>query len=357
MNTTMTYEIKTEKVKTSRLPQVDLKNIIFGRLFTDHMLVADYSNGDWHDVTIMPFQNLSLSPATTALHYGQEIFEGLKAYHGKDGNTYLFRPYENLKRMNLSAARMAMPEIPEEIFIEGIKQMVALDKEWIPKMPGCSLYIRPFMFATDEYVGIKVADNYKFVAFCSPVTSYYSEPIKVKIEPFFVRASEGGTGEAKCAGNYAASLYAVANARKLGYAQMLWTDAKEHKYIEESGTMNVFFVIGDKIITPSLDGTILHGITRNSILTLLRENEFKVEERKITVDEVVEAYRNGTLKEAFGAGTAATIAQISAIGYGDEELVLPPVEQFHTANWLLDTLGKIKHAEIPDKHNWLVKID
>lgn len=352
----MTYEFKTEKVKTSRLPEVDLKNIVFGRIFTDHMLVADYADGDWTDVKIVPFQNLSLSPATTALHYGQEIFEGLKAYRGKDGKVYLFRPYENLKRMNRSAHRMAMPEIPEEIFIEGIRRVVEIDKNWIPDSPGCSLYIRPFMIATDEYVGIKVADNYKFIAFCSPVTSYYAEPIKVKIEPFYVRASEGGTGEAKCAGNYAASLYAVSQARKLGYTQMLWTDAKEHKYIEESGTMNVFFVIGDKVITPPLDGTILHGITRDSVLTLLRENEFKVEERKITVEEVVEAYRNGTLKEAFGAGTAATIAMISAIGYGDEDLTLPPVDQFHTAKWLLDTLDKIKRAEIQDTHNWLFEV-
>ncbi|MGZ5243283.1 MAG: branched-chain amino acid aminotransferase [Bacteroidia bacterium] len=352
----MTYEIKTEKVKTSRLPEVDLKNIVFGRIFTDHMLVADYADGDWQEVKIMPFQNLSLSPATTALHYGQEIFEGLKAYRGVDGKVYLFRPYENLKRMNKSAIRMAMPEIPEEIFMEGIRRLVEIDKDWIPNEPGCSLYIRPFMIATDEYVGIKVSEHYKFVAFCSPVTSYYAEPIKVKIEPFYVRATEGGTGEAKCAGNYAASLYAVNKARQLGYTQMLWTDAKEHKYIEESGTMNVFFVIGDKIITPPLTGTILHGITRNSVLTLLRENEFKVEERKITIDEIVEAYRNGTLKEAFGAGTAATIAMISAIGLEDEEMVLPPVEQFHTANFLLETLDKIKHAEIPDTHNWLFEV-
>lgn len=352
----MTYEFKTEKAKTSRLPQVDLKNIVFGRVFTDHMLVADFADGEWQEAQIMPFQNLSLSPATTALHYGQEIFEGMKAYKSKNGSINLFRPYENYKRMNHSAMRMAMPEIPEEIFVEGIRRIVDMDRDWLLAEPGCALYIRPFMFATDEYVGIKVAENYKFIAFISPVNAYYSEPIKVKVEEFYVRASLGGTGEAKCAGNYGASLYAVTQARKEGYTQMLWTDGIEHKYIEESGTMNVFFVIGDKIITPSLDGNILHGITRDSILTLLRENEFKVEERKITVEEVVEAYRNGELKEAFGAGTAATIAMISTIGYRNEDLALPPVEQFHTANWLLETLDKIKYAEIEDKHNWLVKV-
>lgn len=352
----MPYEIKTEKVKTSRLPEVDLNNIVFGRIFTDHMLVADYVDGEWQDVKIVPYGDLNLSPATTALHYGQAIFEGLKAYKGKDGSTYIFRPEENFTRMNKSAVRMAMPEIPEEIFLEGIKQLVSLDRDWIPTTNGGALYIRPVMFATDEYVGIKVAENFKFVVFCCPVNAYYSEPIKVKIEEYYVRAVEGGTGEAKCAGNYAASLYAVSKANKKGYKQMLWTDAKEHKYIEESGTMNVFFVIDDKIITPPLSGTILHGVTRDSVITLLRENEFKVEERKISIEEIVDAYRRGALQEAFGAGTAATIAHISAIGYRDEDLVLPPAEQFHTANWLLETLDKIKHAEIQDTHNWLVKI-
>jgi branched-chain amino acid aminotransferase len=348
------YEIKTEKVTRSRLPGTNLENIVFGRVFTDHMLVSDFHEGQWQDTKIMPFQNLSLSPATTALHYGQEIFEGLKAYKDQEGKAYLFRPYENLKRMNHSAERMVMPQIPEEIFVEGIRALIELDRDWIPTKEGSSLYIRPFMFATDEYVGIKASDNYKFVTFSCPVNAYYPEPIKIKVEQHYVRAAQGGTGEAKTAGNYAASLYAVSKASKQGYRQMLWTDSQEHKWIEESGTMNVFFVIGDKIITPNLNGSILHGITRDSILTLLRDNEYKVEERPISVDEVIDAYRAGELKEVFGTGTAATIAFVEAIGYKDEELKLSG--KWEVADWLLETLKKIKTGILPDKFGWMVKI-
>jgi len=352
----MHYEIKTEKVKNSRLADIDFDNIPFGRVFTDHMLVSDYTNGDWQETIILPFQELRLSPAATVFHYGQEIFEGLKAYRDHEGNPYLFRPYENLKRMNYSADRMEMPEIPEDIFIDGIKKLVSLDRKWIPNNEGGSLYIRPFMFANDEYVGIKASDNYKFVIFCCPVNAYYSEPIKIKIEQTFVRAAKGGTGDAKTGGNYAASLHAVTRARKIGYTQMLWTDAVEHKWIHECGTMNVFFVIDDKIITPNLDGCILQGVTRDSILTLLRDNEYKVEERPISIDEMVEAHRNGQLKEVFGAGTAAVIAQIKAIGYNDEDLTLPPFEEWEVSNWLFETLQGIKHFKIPDKYGWMVRV-
>jgi branched-chain amino acid aminotransferase len=352
----MPYEIRTEKVKNSRLPQADLENIVFGRIFTDHMLVSDYHDNDWHDSRIIPFGDLSLSPATTGLHYGQTIFEGLKAYKGIDGETYLFRPMENWKRMNHSAERMAMASIPQEIFMNGIKELVSLDKNWIPTKEGSSLYIRPFMFASDEYVGIKASDNYKFVTFCCPVNTYYPEPISIMVEDYYVRAGHGGTGEAKTGGNYGASLYPVLRANKKGYKQMLWTDDREHKWIEESGTMNVFFVIGDKVITPNLDGCILDGITRNSALTLLRDNGYHVEERPIAIDEVVDAYRAGTLKEVFGTGTAATIAHINAIGYKDERLTLPPIETREVSNWILSMLDKIKHAMIPDKYNWLVKL-
>jgi branched-chain amino acid aminotransferase len=212
------------------------------------------------------------------------------------------------------------------------------------------------MFSSEEGVGIKTSDVYKFIIFCCPVGKYYSEAIKVKVEEYYVRATEGGTGEAKCAGNYAASLYAVAKAQKEGYRQMLWMDSKEHKYVEESGTMNVFFVIGDKVITPALTGTILHGITRDSVVTLLRENEFKVEERRISIDEVAQAYKNGELKEVFGAGTAATIAPIAGIGYKGEDMMLD-ADQFHTAQWLKETLEKIKRCEIPDNHNWVVPVE
>jgi branched-chain amino acid aminotransferase len=352
----MQYEIKTERVKNSRLEGIDFSTIPFGKVFTDHMLVSDFTDGDWQETSIIPFQNLQLSPATTVLHYGQEIFEGLKAYRNPDGHPYLFRPYENLKRMNYSANRMVMPQIPEEIFMGGLRELISLDKGWIPDNEGGSLYIRPFMFANDEYVGIKASDTYKFVIFCCPVNSYYSEPIKIKVEQHYVRASRGGTGEAKTGGNYAASLYAVTHARKSGYTQMLWTDAIEHKWIQECGTMNVFFVIGDKVITPNLDGSILQGVTRDSILRLLRDNEYKVEERPISVDEMVEAHYAGELKEVFGAGTAAVIAHIKAIGYNDEDLDLPPFETWEVANWLQNTLHGIKHFTVPDKYGWMVRV-
>lgn len=354
----MAYKIKIEKVKSSRISEVDFENIVFGRIFTDHMLTADYKDGKWGDVKVVPFQNLSLSPATTVLHYGQEIFEGLKAYKDKDGNAVMFRAYENFERMNASARRMCMPELPEEIFMDGLRQYLALDKDWIPTIPGSSLYIRPFMIATDEYVGIKIADNYKFIIFGCPVNAYYPEPIKVKIERQFVRAAHGGTGEAKTGGNYAASLYANAQNNPLGYKQMLWTDAVEHKYIEESGTMNVFFVIENNVITPALNGCILRGITRDSVLTLLKEKGYNVEERPISIDEIIEAHKQGLLREAFGTGTAATIAQITAIGLEEgKELVLPPVEESEVSNWLLETLDGIKHGHLPDKFGWLEKID
>ena len=349
------YEIKTEKVKNSRLPDIDFDNIPFGRVFTDHMLVSDYMNGEWQETSIMPFQELRLSPACTVLHYGQEIFEGMKAYRNDDGDAFIFRPYENLKRMNFSAERMVMPKIPKEIFIEGIKQLISLDRNWIPRTTGSALYIRPFMIATDEYVGIRPSDNYKFITFCSPVNSYYAEPIKVKIDQEYVRAAKGGIGEAKTGGNYAASLYAAHHAHKNGYSQVLWTDAIEHKWIQESGTMNVFFVIGDKVITPNLDGSILQGVTRDTVITLLKDNEYKIEERPISVDEVVEAYHNGLLKEVFGAGTAAVIAHICAIGFNEEDMTLPPVEDWEVANWLLKTMNGIKEFTLPDKYGWMVK--
>jgi branched-chain amino acid aminotransferase len=352
----MHYEIKTEKVKNSRLVDIDFNTIPFGKVFTDHMLVSDFADGSWQETCIIPFQNLQLSPASTVFHYGQEIFEGLKAYRDPKGNPHIFRPYENFRRMNYSARRMVMPEIPEEIFIGGLRELVNLDKGWIPDNEGGSLYIRPFMIANDEYVGIKASDNYKFIIFCCPVNSYYNEPIKIKVEQHYVRAARGGTGEAKTGGNYAASLYAVTEARKHGYTQMLWTDAIEHKWIQECGTMNVFFVIGDKVITPNLDGSILQGVTRDSILTLLRDNEYKVEERPISVDEVVEAHHKGQLKEVFGAGTAAVIAHIKAIGYNDDDLVLPPFEEWEVANWLQNTFHGIKHFTIPDKYGWMVRV-
>jgi len=350
----MSYPLKISKTNASRLGEVDLSNIAFGRIFSDHMLVADYSNGKWQDAQIMPFQKLQLHPAISALHYGQSIFEGLKAYKTVQGNPVIFRPEENWQRINRSAIRMAMPEIPRELFMEGMDELIKLDESWIPEAEGSSLYIRPFMFATDEYVGIKPSENYKFIVFTCPVNAYYSEPVKVLIEENYARAVKGGTGAAKVAGNYAASLYPALLAQKKGFRQLIWTDALEHKYLEESGTMNIFVQIGDKVITPTLDqDTILHGITRKSIIKLMNDKGIQVEERRIAVQEVLEAYESGNLKDMFGAGTAATIAHISEVGYRDKVLTLPPVGERELSNGLLKDLDNIKKGRTEDTHNWL----
>lgn len=352
----MSNSIRVEKVKKSRLPEVDLENIEFGRIFSDHMLEAEYRGGKWQPARIVPFGNFSLSPATTALHYGQEIFEGLKAYKNKDGKPVLFRPKDNWQRMNRSAKRMCMPGIPEEIFMDGLKKLLSLDQDWIPTTEGSSLYIRPFMIATDEYVGIKPADNYKFMTFTCPVGPYYPEPIKVYIEEKYSRAAPGGVGSAKAAGNYAASLYPARLAQEKGYRQLVWTDAKEHRYIEESGTMNIFFVINGKVVTPELEGTILKGITRDSVLTLLKDEGYPVEERKITVSEICQAYEDGTLEDVFGTGTAATLAHIKAIGYRDRDMELPPVSERKISSKVLKRLYDIKLGSELNKFNWIIHV-
>ena len=350
----MTYEIKIQKSKTSRITEIDFSSIPFGKIFTDHMLVCDYRDGAWQSAEIMPFQNLSFSPATAAFHYGQEIFEGMKAYKDPQGRAGIFRPDMNQKRMNISAHRMCMPDVPEALFMDGLKELIRIDSDWIPTTHDASLYIRPFMIATDEFVGIRPSETYKFIIFCSPVGAYYSEPIKVKIEEKYTRAARGGVGSAKNAGNYGASLYPAALASEQGFKQILWTDDIEHKWIEESGTMNVFFVIGDTVITPALDGSILDGVTRNSVITLLKDKGVKVEERGISVEEIVSAHSAGTLMEAFGAGTAATIADITDIGHKEDLLHLPAVSERKYSPWLLETMDGIKRGTIEDKYKWMM---
>lgn len=353
----MNYPIQINKTKASRLPETDLDNIVFGRIFSDHMLVADYYDGDWQNVEIMPFQNLSLSPAATALHYGQEIFEGMKAYKDKDDIPVLFRPEQNWKRLNKSAHRMSMPELPFEIFMGGLRQLLSLDRDWIPTKEGSALYIRPFMFANDEYLGVKAASNYKFIIFLSPVNAYYPEPIKVKLDQQYARAVKGGVGYAKAAGNYGASLYPARIGQQEGYGQLIWTDAVEHQYIEESGTMNIFFQIGNTFITPELDGTILSGITRDSVIRLLKDEGYLVEERPVSVDEVLKAHKNGNLNDVFGTGTAATIAHIKAIGYRGEDLELPPVENRTISNSILNRLKQIQKREVSDPFQWVEEVE
>lgn len=352
----MKYDIKVTKTIQSRISEVDFENLPFGRVFSDHMFIADYQNGEWVDLRIVPFENIPTHPATSALHYGQSIFEGLKAYRNDNGDIQIFRPTKNAQRLNLSAARMAMPELPTDLFMQALDTLVSLDQEWVPNSEGSSMYIRPFMFATDEYVGIKASDNYRFIIFTCPVQTYYSAPVKVLISEKYVRAFPGGTGEAKAAGNYAATLQPVQEARAAGYDQILWTDGIEFKYLQEIGTMNVFFQIGGQVITPALNGAILNGITRNSIIQLLTDKGIKVEERNITVEELIEAHKVGMLEDAFGAGTAATITHISHMGYKGDTLALPNVEGRTLSHEIKQELEDLKLDRIPDRHNWIYKI-
>jgi branched-chain amino acid aminotransferase len=351
-----TLDISIKKVQNSRINEVDFDNIPFGRVYSDHMFIADYEDGHWSDLRIVPYENLSLAPASSVIHYGQSVFEGLKAYKNNNGEAVVFRPEANAKRLNKSAERMCIPEVPEELFMQAMTELLNVDKDWIPNKENTALYIRPFVFAMDDYIGIKPSEKYRFMIITCPVGAYYSEPVKVKIETEFTRAAKGGTGYAKAAGNYAGSLYPARLAQKQGYHQLVWTDATEHKYIEESGTMNIMFVINDTLITPEASSTILRGITRDSVLTLARDWGMKVEERRISVSEVIEAAKNGTLQDAFGAGTAATIAHIKLIGHEGVDYTLPPIEERVFSNKVLKAMDAIKLGKAADKFDWLYKL-
>lgn len=351
-----TIAIDIQKATHSKLSDVDFSNIQFAKVYSDHMFISNYRNGNWSDHRILPYGNLSVSPATPAIHYGQSIFEGMKAYRSLEGELLLFRPLDNLKRLNISAERMCMPELPEEIFMEGLNELVKLDSEWVPGLDGTSLYIRPFVFSADEYIGIRPSDDFDFMIITCPVGAYYSKPVRVKIETHYTRAAEGGTGYAKAGGNYGGSLYPAKLGQEQGYDQLVWTDSKEHKYIEESGTMNVLFLIDDTLITAPAGDTILNGITRDSVLTLARDWGVKVEERKVTVEEVVDAARSGRLKEAFGAGTAATIAHIATIGHDGVDYDLPAVETRDFSNKVLSELDAIRTGRAEDKFGWLHRV-
>jgi len=333
-----------------------LDNVKFGRVFSDHMLVMDFEEGAWSAPSIMPFGDLRMSPAALVLHYSQTIFEGLKAYRSADGSINLFRPQANIARMNHSTHRMCMPAVPEDLFMDALLELVRLDKDWIPAGDDAALYIRPFMFASDEYIGVRPSDSYKFIIFTCPVRGYYSEPVRVRIETEYSRAFPGGTGEAKCGGNYAGGLYPAKLGQDLGFHQLIWTDGLSHKYIEESGTMNVFFNVDGTLITPALDGTILRGVTRDSIIRIANDEGIRVEERQVSVEEILVAARNGRLRSAFGAGTAATIAHIASIAFGDEEFVLPEVAQRELANKVGARLDGIRRGKIADPYGWVVPV-
>jgi branched-chain amino acid aminotransferase len=344
------------KAERSKLQDINFENLPFGRYFTDHMLEADFEGGEWRNVEIKPYQPLLLSPSVAALHYGQAIFEGIKAYKNQQGEAFIFRPFDNYRRFNISAKRMEMPEVPEEIFMEGMRQLIELDKNWIPQRHDHSLYIRPLMFSSDEIIGVRPSDNYKFLIILSPTGPYYSAPMRIYVEEKYVRAVEGGVGYAKTAGNYAAAMQATAKAKQQGYDQVLWMDAKEHKYVQECGTMNVFFVMGKKAMTPDLEaGTILDGVSRQSTITLLKDMGYNVEERPISIDEVIAAYKSGEKIEVFGTGTAATISPIKELKYKDFTMNFD-VEKWVAAPAIKKTLTDIREGLIEDKYNWMWKI-
>jgi len=320
------------------------------------MYVAEYADGQWQKASIVPYGDVPLSYATSALHYGQAIFEGMKAYKNDRGEISLFRPLENFKRLNKSAIRMAMPEVPEDVFMNGLMELIRMDAEWVPSSQTGSLYIRPFLISTDEAIGVKISETYKFIILTCPAGKYYSDPIKVLVETDFFRAVHGGVGFAKAAGNYGGSMYPTKLAQQKGYQQVIWTDSETHLYLEESGTMNVMFVIGDTLLTPALSDTILDGVTRKSVIELAKSWGMPVEERKVSIREVFEAFDKGELKEVFGCGTAATIAQIIGIGYQGKDHALPPVSERKFSTKVDETLRNIRKGKIADSMTWMMKV-
>ncbi|WP_350287309.1 branched-chain amino acid aminotransferase [uncultured Croceitalea sp.] len=350
-----TNKISIERSKTTKINEVDFDNLKFGSVYTDHMLVCDYKDGAWQNPSIIPYQPISLDPAAKIFHYGQSIFEGMKAYKDADGQTWLFRPLDNHKRLNISAERLAIPEIPEEFFIEGLTTLLNLEKDWIPTQAGSSLYIRPFMLASGKGFHASPADEYKFIICCAPSGSYFSGKVKVLIEEKYSRSANGGVGYAKAGGNYAGQFYPTQLAIKKGYNQVIWTDDNNHEYIEEAGAMNIFIRINDTLITGPTSDRILDGITRKSILDIAADEGIKTEVRKITVAEVVEAAKSGALKEMFGAGTAAVVSPISTFGYRGVDYELPELENSY-ASLLKKRITDIQYNRAEDNFGWRYKV-
>ena len=336
--------------------KIAFSDLEFGKYTADHMLVSDYKDGSWLPAEIVGFSNLSLSPTMLGLHYGQLVFEGMKAFRMDNGDIAIFRIDKHYDRFCRSLERMCMPKVPKNIFKDGLIDLITNDIDWVPDIEGAALYIRPFMMATEERFGVKISDEYKFIIFSGPVGPYYSKPLRVKVENHFVRAAKGGTGYAKCAGNYGASFYPTAMARAAGFDQVLWTDGRENKYIEESGTMNVMFVINGVLVTPALSDSILDGVTRDSILKLTADLGMSYEERPVSVDELEEALQNGSLTEAFGAGTAAVVAPIQSIDVNGKEYLTPKVDDDSFMMRVRKELSDIRIGRKADKYNWLTVI-
>lgn len=348
--------INITQVKESRIASIDFDNIPFGKILSDHMFIADYKDGGWQDLRIVPVENLSLNPANMALHYGQSIFEGMKASINEDGVPLLFRPEMHARRMNASATRMCMPTIPEDMFIQAVTAIVKLEKNWIPTKVGSALYLRPFMFAMDEFIGVAPSATFRFIILTLPVGPYYNKPVKLLADERFVRAAKGGVGEAKTAGNYAASMLPMKMARENGFDQILWLDARYRKFLQEVGTMNIFFVINGKVVTPLTDGAILKGITRDSIITLLGDMGYEVDIRPITIDELIDAYDAGLLQEVFGSGTAAVISNVSTIKYKEKVIELDE-SNFVLSHMIKEKINLLRNGTIEDPYGWVVPIE
>lgn len=349
---TDTLDFKLTKTAHSRLQETDFDNLPFGRTFSDHMFVADYADGEWKNFEILPYGPIAMSPAISSLHYGQSFFEGIKAYKHADGTVSIFRPDKNAIRFNKSAERLCMPTLPEDIFIQSIAAVVDLDREWIPTKANHALYIRPFMFATDPYLGVTPSATYKYVVIVGPVGPYFSKALRVKIETHYTRAAEGGMGYAKAAGNYGASMLPGRKAAEEGFDQLIWTDAKEHAYIEEMGAANAMFLLDGTLITAEAKDTILDGVTRDTVIALAKEWGIPVEERKVSVAEIIEGAKSGKLTDAFGAGTAATIAPVGSFSYNGEEYFLSDPKTRVFSNRVFDTLDAIKYGRVADTHGW-----
>lgn len=350
--TTLTTSIPVQRVAKSRIKEVDFNNLEFGKYIADHMVMADFKDGKWHEPAIVPFGDILMSPAMLSLHYGQAVFEGMKAFYMNDGNINIFRPQRHHQRLNRSLDRMCMPQVSEEMFLQSLRALIELDKEWIPKAEGSSFYIRPFMFAYEARLGVKVADHFKFFIINSPVAAYQAKPYRLKVEDTYVRTAEGGTGFAKCAGNYGGAFYPTQIAREEGFDQILWTDHKEHKYIDEVGMMNVMFVINGKLVTPKLTTAILDGVTRDTIITLAKDMGVTVEERRVSIDEIEAGLKDGSVTEAFGTGTAAVVAPIAVIKIKGNDLTIPVAGPDSFQLRAKKKLNDIRMGAEPDKHGW-----
>ena len=347
--------MKIKRVENSRVGSVDFTDLPFGRVFSDHMLICEYKNGNWKSPEILPYGPIPMFPGSQVLHYGQSIFEGMKAFKNSDNEVLLFRKEDNFKRLNKSAIRMSIPPIPKDVFMNGLNKLLALDSKWCKKEEGYSLYIRPFIFASSECVKASSSEEFTFIIITSPTTTYYPGEVNLVIEEHYTRASQGGVGFAKAAGNYAATFYPTKLANSKGFQQVIWTDAINHKYIEECGTMNIWFRIKDKLVTPELSDSILAGITRDSIITLARELGLEVEERKILVSELVSAYHSSELKEIFGTGTAVSVSSITSITYQDNRMNIPLISDSF-AERLKGKIKAIQKGEIHDIYGWTTKV-